>query len=190
MFKTTIYLFGGVMRRLAFTLIELLVYVALFSFFTLLITGFGQMVFSIIKQRATKTSGALRNAVVCDLMRKDLMSALMEKDVWDTSAFVFKKECVDAYGRISTVCVGWECVVLKHVQLGVRRSEGIYDFVRHCWKQRTFSLLGCALRDMRLSIELSKDRRRVMRALVRYADDSILGVSRTERVSLRNRVLV
>lgn len=178
------------MKSPAFTLIELLVYTALFSFFTIIVAGFGHIVFTIIKQQSVMTARALHNAVALDLLRRDVMSASMEKSAWDSSAFVFKKESVDTQGALSVVCVGWECTLLKNVQAGVRRSEGVYDFVQRRWKSRTVSLLGCALSDLQLSLELSRDRQRVARAVVRYGDDSARGIRTTEVVKLRNRVLV
>ena len=178
------------MKTTGFTLLELLVYCFLFSFFTILVAGFGQVVFTVIKQQSTKTSNALRNAVVLDLLRRDLMSASMNKINWDTAAFVFKKELVDAHGVFSSVCVGWEGVSLKDVRMGVRRSEGIYDFALRQWKSRSLSALGAAMHDLQLSLKLSNDRQRVVHAIVQYVDDACGGVGKKEIVRLENRVLL
>jgi hypothetical protein len=174
----------------AFTLLELLVYTALFSFFTLLVAGFCQFVFMTMHQQGGVAERTLKNAVVLDMLFKDVMSASMNVQAWDAERGVFKKELLDDNGKQVTVCVGYEVSVIKDTQKSVRRRAGDYDFDKRIWKKCISSQIGCALSSLHVQLVLSNDQRSVVRAIVDYDDEAESMQHKKMVVALRNRVLV
>jgi len=179
--------------RPAFTLIEVLVYGALLSIFAVLMFGFVGSMRQQIEQVRMVGAHELTTALALDLMRRDLVSADMQRSIWDPAAGVSTKSVLDEKGRVTQLSVGWQCV-----KNGIKRYEGNYDFTQRKWLKRATSFYGCSLSDMKFELRLSHDRQYVEQVVIIYSTPKItlMPVSSPqslivfqENIRLRNRVL-
>ena len=112
----------------AFTLIELLIYIISFSFLAVVAFGFLIQTQQKISSKIFQTEQIIRNSVALDLLKRDLMSASLDKSDWDTQNYVFRKIFLSKKGLPCAVCVGWQAT-----DDGLLRIEGAYDFSLHKW---------------------------------------------------------
>jgi len=155
---------------LAFTLIECAVYMALFSFFAVLVGGFCSSLYMVHQQHCQRIAGRQANDLVLDMFWRDLLSASDNVAEWNMEHGIFTKRfCDESHNQIET-CVGWEVFCNNDGHYAARRSEGIYNFKLAQWTSRSVSICGCSLQSLQLTYEMLRDKKHIERVVVHYVD--------------------
>jgi len=143
-----------VKKNTGFTLIELLVYIALATLLSLSIFSFVGSTRKQIDHMRRLSSEQITVALALDLIKRDLMTADMQRSSWDLLSGVFKTSIISFSGnknnknfRITQRSVGWHTV--KH---GLQRYEGEYDFTQRRWNKKSTSLYGCPITNLKFDI--------------------------------------
>ena len=116
----------------AFTLIELVVYLAIFSVFSLLIFGYVSTFYKKVFIDFKENKKIIRNTIVFDLLKRDLICASESCDHWNEKDFVFRKKHLN--GQFTDV--SWQ--MRKE---GIYRLLGKYDFVGKKWIKKNVAKL-------------------------------------------------
>jgi type II secretory pathway component PulJ len=157
-----------------FTMLELVVYVSLFSVLSLLIFNVLNQAQINVFLHAKHNEKTIRDVLVCDLLRRDLMCADAQCSYWDEDNFVFKKQGVS---------IGWVCE-----KTGVFRLCGDYDFKNKTWqknkKRLVKSRVNWKMDAYKLALHLHDDKQLVRGVSVMCGKKLIL------QVRLRNGVLI
>jgi hypothetical protein len=182
-----------------FTLIELAVYGGLLTFLCLLGFSFFTQTNSFARDLYQGNENLVKNSIVLDTVRRDLMGASMDKRLWEHEAVIFTKTFLDHKGAVVEHQVCWQSV--EH---GMRRIEGLYDFYRRQWGKRTFSFMGCTVCDFTIALQLDQEKKRVIQVAMSYnvsdkdhLNKKVQKISKKavpqnnmhEVVTLRNRVI-
>ncbi len=125
----------------AFTLIELLIYIASFSFLAVVAFGFLIQTQQKISSKVFQSEQIIRNSIALDLLKRDLISASLDKSDWDLPNCVFRKIFLSKKGLPRAVCVGWQVA-----DDGLLRLEGTYDFILHKWVRKVVSRVNQNIR--------------------------------------------
>jgi hypothetical protein len=167
----------------SFTLVELLVYIAVTSIFIpMLFSTFSRTLCENIKNKSFHTK-VIRNSLVMDLVRRDLMSASLGSNDWDTRRCIFKKKFIEGVGTPSESWIGWS----GREGVGLVRLRGEYSKNSRCWIKKETQTFGCSIKDLSISISSQDARGNILAVSVCYLFfDS---EHKEDRISLRNRVL-
>ena len=160
----------------AFTLIELLIYIASFSFLAVVAFGFLIQTQQQISSKVFQTEQLIRNSIALDLIKRDLMSASLDKSDWDKQNYVFRKIFLSKKGLPRAVCVGWQVN-----DDGLSRLEGIYDFILHKWVRKVVSRVNQNIKNLSIKLNESFCGKYIEQVEVKIDDEVV------HTVCLRNR---
>jgi len=152
------------MNGKAFTLVELLLYLFFLTILTLGIFTFFVTNQKRIEKHAVFCENNIRDTLVLDLLKRDLICACSQRSDWNSSDMIFKKEMLDEQGNKYPVWVGW-----KVVDCGIWRIEGHYDIRIRQWSQKNINFFGCSITHLALEIKPDDAQRDVEFVVIKYA---------------------
>ena len=130
-----------------FTLIELVIYLAIFSIFSLLIFGYISTFYKKVFVDFKENKKIIRNSIVFDLLKRDLVCAKEDCNYWNEKDFVFRKNLLN--GQFTDI--SWQ--MRKD---GIYRLLGKYDFIKKRWIKKNTAKLDFDF--YKFSFFLNKDK--------------------------------
>jgi hypothetical protein len=166
-----------------FSILELSLYVALVVIVIPLIFSFFNKTQNAILKNISFQEQIIRNAVVIDLLKRELMSAKTSQEDWDIQQNIFRKESINTKGYIIQTWVGW-----KITKKGLIRRAGVYDPNVHKWIKKNDTLFICSIKKLTFFPKSLEEKQEITGITVQY-QDSFDKNSKTneEFIRLRNR---
>lgn len=158
----------------AFTLIELVIYLAIFSIFSLLALGYLSTFYGKIFKEINENKKTIRNSIVFDLLKRDLVSASPNHSYWNEKEFVFRKKHLNGY----FTDISWQ--MRKD---GVYRLIGRYDFVKRKWIKKNVARLDFEFYKFNFILNKDATKNFIIGVRILLEDKEII-------IGLRNRRLV
>ncbi|MBD3273591.1 hypothetical protein GF385_04560 [Candidatus Dependentiae bacterium] len=121
------------MNKKGFSLIELIVYLSIFSSFVLLSFTSLATFFKDFFKEFESNKKFIRNSIILDLLKRDLICSSPKITYWDKNNFVFRKK----YPNKNYLDISWQ--MRKD---GVYRLIGKYDYLQNKWFKKNVAKLS------------------------------------------------